>query len=115
MAPHGAEEIGGRSECGHVTGARPRAKPVCFLKARHTAQGLATTLGAYHLSLMTCPVQDRELVVDLKGPSKYPDMIPRSRQRPDIVLHYVVVSVHVDQVDGPIRTENGGAVHVQHG
>lgn len=63
----------------------PRADPVHILKAGQTAKGS----GHYCMSLPSIldDTQDWKLVVDLKGHGKYPNMIQRSWQRPDIVVH----------------------------
>lgn len=63
----------------------PRADPVHILKAGQTVKGS----GHYCMSLPSIldDTQDWKLVVDLKGHGKYPNMIQRSWQRPDIVVH----------------------------
>lgn len=61
-----------------------RADHMGFLKAGQAAQ-----FSGYAASIFLDNAQDWELVADLKGHGKYPDVIQRSRQRPDKVIHSV--------------------------
>lgn len=62
--------------------AKPKGDHMGFLKAGQAAQ-----FSGYAASIFLDNAQDWELVADLKGHGKYPDVIQRSRQRPDKVIH----------------------------
>lgn len=88
-------------------GARLTANLVWFLKAGQTAQ-----VSAYYsasLSSSLDDAQDWELMANQKVHGKYPDMVKRSWQQLDIVVHLV----HVDQVDSPIQIKNERTGYVQ--
>lgn len=66
-------------------GARPMANPACFLKAGQMAQ--ETVFYSVSFPSFLDDKQDWELVVDMMGHGKYPDVIQRSWQWPDILMY----------------------------